>query len=130
MTSVPCEVLGELCARKPQTRLKCFVCSVISYIQSGLWGSLWSHLDCDCSCQGMTGGIWYRREEGLGAGYIGSDPFGSSGSLGQLPFCEMELHIVAWGSKSSVLYLRELLVLGSPALSCIQAGIGAGINRR
>lgn len=71
-----------------------------------------------------------RREEGLGAGYVGSDPFGSSGSLGQLSFCEMELHIVAWGSKNSVLYLRELLVLGSPALSCIQAGIGAGINRR
>lgn len=31
--SVPCEVLGELRAKKPQTRLKCFVCSVISYTQ-------------------------------------------------------------------------------------------------
>lgn len=38
--SVPCEVLGELCAKKSQTRLKCFVCSVISYTHSGLCGSL------------------------------------------------------------------------------------------
>lgn len=71
-----------------------------------------------------------RREEGLGAGYVGSDPSGSSGSLAQLPFCEVELHIVARGSESSVLSLRELLVLGSPALSCIQPGIGAGITDR
>lgn len=71
-----------------------------------------------------------RREEGLGTGYVGSDPFGSSGSLAQLPFCEMELQILAQGSESSVLSLREPLLLGSLALSFIQAGIGAIINRR
>lgn len=78
----------------------------------------------------MTGGIQDRREEGLGTGNVGSDPFGSSGSLAQLPFCEMELHIVAQGSESSVLSLMELRVLGSLTLSCIQAGFGAVINRR
>lgn len=38
--SVPCEVLGELYAKKSQARLKCLLCSVISYTQSGLCGSL------------------------------------------------------------------------------------------
>lgn len=62
--------------------------------------------------------MWDRRVEGLGAGYVGSDPFGSSDPLSQLPFCEMELHIMAQGRDSSVLSLREPLLLGlqlSPA---------------
>lgn len=73
--------------------------------------------------------MWDRREEELRAGYVGSDPFGRSVPPSQLPFCEMELHIVAQGSESSVLSLREPLVLGSH-LSCIQTGIGAVISRR
>lgn len=59
---VPSEVLGELCAKKSQTRLKCFVCSVVSYSVRVVWFSLispglWLFLP------GNNVGIWHRREE-------------------------------------------------------------------